>query len=120
MGIVAFLVPPKTKDCYKAVPIAIVAKNFSNKKAIGTITLYKDGVAVKTWSNVTFYKYSVVTKLYLYNPAGDAGKTISWYAVVDVPNDPNLSNNTSPVKTTVVASCRTDRDIKKKRKFKKE
>jgi hypothetical protein len=109
VGIVNFNVPSEIKDCRKAVPIQIRIRNFGTTTVTGTITLYKDGAAVKTWSNVTFFKGSSVAKLYLYNPAGDAGKTINWKAVVDVPNDPNLSNNTS-VETTTVVPCGTRED----------
>jgi hypothetical protein len=103
VGIVSFSVPSDIKDCRKAVPIQIKVRNFGTT-VTGTITLYKDGVAVQIWSNVNFNKNSIVSKLYLYDPAGDAGKTINWMVEVDVPNDPDLSNNTS-IGTTTVVPC---------------
>jgi hypothetical protein len=105
LGIVSFQVP-STADCRENVSIAIVANNFGAQGVTGTITLYKDNVAVKTWSAVTFNPYSSITKTYRYNSAKSGGGTIQWYATVDAPGDPNLSNNTSSVETTIVAACK--------------
>ncbi len=105
VGIVSFRVP-YTADCRENVSIGIVAKNFGAQAVTGSITLYKDNTAVKTWSAVTFNPSSSITKTYRYNSAKSGGGTIQWYATVDVPADPNLSNNTSSVETTVVATCK--------------
>jgi hypothetical protein len=115
VGIVSFRVPSDIKDCRNAVPIQIKTRNFGNTKVTGSITLYKDGVLVKTWMNVVFYPMSNVNKIYLYQPAGDSGETVNWQAVVTVPNDPNLLNNTSSIKTTVVSKCKDKgKDYKKR------
>jgi hypothetical protein len=65
---------------------------------------------VKTWSDVKFDHYSIVSRTYRYSPTRGGGSTSQWYAVVDVPNDPNLSNNTSPVRTITASRCGDDEE----------
>gem|GEM_PF-3822293 len=109
MGLVTFRVPSVIKNCRKAVPIQIKTRNFGGDTVTGSITLYKDGEAVMTWARVTFYALENVNKIYHYNPRTEDGETIKWTVVVDVPNDPNISNNASLIMTMFVAECKEKR-----------
>jgi len=102
VGVLQFHAPRNIDNCKKGRQIKIVAKNFSWTQVSGTISLYKDDVLVNEWTNVVFKKRSSLSRSYFYKPANDGGKTVKWRVVIDVPNDPNLSNNTSVTKTTIV------------------
>jgi hypothetical protein len=86
----------------------IAVKNYGPQDVIGTITLYRNDEAVETWSTVKFEASESVTRFYRDRNKGDDNRTIGWYARVDVPNDPNLSNNTSDIMTTTVRKCKED------------
>ena len=106
VGIAIFRAPSNIKACRNDVPIHIMVTNYGMTNESGSITLYKDGGAVKTWSNVVFYAGQNVNKVYHYNPRADGGETVQWQVVVNVPDDPDLSNNTSTVMTMLVAECK--------------
>jgi len=104
-------VPSDVKACRKAVPIQIRIGNFGTTAVTGSITLYKNGEAVKTWMDVVFNAGKNVNKTYLYNPREEGGgETFEWTVVVSAPDDPNLSNNTSTVMTMSVAECKDKKD----------
>jgi hypothetical protein len=101
MGISSFTVPTPVKQGKTAV-ISIQEENYGANDSTGSVTLYQDDVAVKVWTNVLFRAGKNKAQSYDFKTAGYAGKTIQWYAEVTVPDDPDMSNNTSAVKSMAV------------------
>ena len=100
-GIYSFTVPSSVKQGRTAT-IVIEEKNYGPRDATGSVTLYRDGVAVKVWANVAFRAGQLKTQSYGFSTSGYAGRTLSWQAEVSVPDDPEPSNNASAVRSMVV------------------
>ncbi len=99
--------PKCARDCSGNKIITITVNNNGIQGDIGDVVLYKDGVPVENYINVLFgLEKGGRTKLeYVYSPAADGGKTISWMAEVFVAGDDVPINNTKNA-TRNVKNCR--------------
>ena len=99
-------VPKKARSCGKDKKIVIVIKNNGLYNQTGEVVLYKDETGEMTWSETDFgVEHGGRTVLkYIYSPAQDGGKAITWRAEVVCENDEVLTNN-SKTATTDVISC---------------
>jgi hypothetical protein len=98
----ASLTVPATVKAGRMANISLQERNYGTRDATGSVTLYRDGSAVKVWTDVVFAAGRSRTQSYGFNTSGYGGRTIQWYAVVTVPGDLNPYNNTSAVRTMVV------------------
>ena len=99
-------VPKKARSCGKDKKIVIVIKNNGLYNQTGEVVLYKDKIGEMTWPETDFgVEHGGRTVLeYIYSPAQDGGKAITWRADVVCENDEILTNN-SKTATTDVISC---------------
>jgi len=97
-------VPGKARSCGKDKKIVIVIKNNGLYNQTGKVVLYKDELAEMIWSETDFgVEHGGRTVLeYIYSPAQDGGKTITWKADVVCENDEVPTNNSKTATTNVI------------------
>ena len=97
-------VPRKARSCGKDKKIVIVIKNNGLYNQTGEVVLYKNELTEMIWSETDFgVEHGGRTVLeYIYSPAQDGGKAITWRADVVCENDEVLTNNSKTATTDVI------------------
>jgi hypothetical protein len=97
-------VPKKARSCGNDKKIVIAIKNNGLYNQTGDVFLYKNGSTEMIWSGTDFgVEHGGRTVLeYIYNPAQDGGKAITWRADVVCENDEVITNNSKTATTDVI------------------
>ena len=97
-------VPKKTRSCGKDKKIVIVIKNNGLCNQTGEVVLYKNESTEMMRSETNFgVEHGGRTVLeYIYSPAQDGGKAITWRADVVCENDEVPTNNSKTATTDVI------------------
>jgi hypothetical protein len=99
----------KIKFCKRLHKIPVILENKTKNPEIAQVALYKDGNEVARWTDVDLRQRQDRVLFYFYNPAEDAGNTVSWTAEIAIPFDENPSDNIfGPKKTKIL--CLGDGD----------
>ena len=97
-------VSKKARSCGKDKKIVIVIKNNGLYNQTGEVVLYKNESTEMIWSETDFgVEHGGRTVLeYIYSPAQDGGKAITWRADVVCKTDEVLTNNSKTATTDVI------------------
>lgn len=92
----------KIKFCKRLHKISVIVENKTKNQEIAQVYLYKDGDKVARWIDVDLRQKQDRVLFYFYNPAEDAGNTISWSGEIAISDDQDLSDNSlGPIETEV-------------------
>jgi hypothetical protein len=92
----------KIKFCKRLHKIPVIVENKTKNPEIAQVALYKDGNEVARWTDVDLRQRQDRVLFYFYNPAEDAGNTVSWTGEIAISDDQDLSDNTlGPIETEV-------------------